>query len=368
MRKKVLITGGAGFIGSNTADAISKNGYSVRILDNLQSEVHGGKWPKYLKSNYEKIKGDVRDPKILKKSLRGVDYVYHLAAYQDQRSDFSKFFTTNTVSTSLIYEIIVAEKLPIKKIVLASSQFVYGDGEYVCAHAGGRESFYPELRSLPDLEAGRWNVRCPHGKEAQHIPFKESQPVWPTNSYGLSKYALEMASLRLGKTYNIPTTCFRYSIVQGPRQSPRNIYSGALRIFASQAIAGLPITVYEDGLATRDFVNINDVVAANILAIKEPKTDFEVFNVGGGRAYTVLEFAEEVVKIAKSDSKITIGNFRRTDTRHAVSDISKFKKIGWSPKGGIKESITDYLKWFKSEGFEGQIDKKGLVAAAKGIH
>jgi len=169
----------------------------------------------------------------------------------------------------------------------------------------------------------------------------------PTNSYGLSKEAIEHLALRLGKTYGIPTTLFRYSIVQGPRQSPRNLYSGALRIFTLQALAGKPITVYEDGKQTRDFVNISDVVAANLLALKNKKTDFEIFNVGGGRAYRVADFAKTVKEVVSSKSPIVIGGFRRTDARHSVSDVSKLKKLGWKPRFSTEKSVHDYAEWYK---------------------
>ncbi|MFH1246703.1 MAG: SDR family NAD(P)-dependent oxidoreductase [Candidatus Liptonbacteria bacterium] len=366
MKKLVLITGGAGFIGSHTADALAAKGYKIRILDNLQSEVHAGKWPRYIQNKgYELIKGDVREKKDWEKALKGAEYVLHLAAHQDQRLDFSKFFTTNTVSTALLYECIVEKNLPVKKIVLASSQFVYGDGEYRCAH-GSRQAFYPELRSLKQFNKKEWDILCPHGKRAIQIPFKEGQNVNPTNSYGLSKRALEITAMRLGKTYNIPSTVFRYSIVQGSRQSPRNIYSGALRIFVSQALAGLPITVYEDGIATRDFVNVQDVVAANVLALTRKATNYQIYNVGGGKAHTVLGFAKEVKKITGSKSPIILGGFRRTDTRHAVSDIAKLKSVGWRPRFTIRDSIADYAAWFRKEGFLKEIDRKGLINLKKG--
>lgn len=362
----ILITGGAGFIGSTTGDELVRRGYRVRILDNLQSDVHAGKWPKYLNPKFERQLGDVRNKKDWIKALRGIDAVYHLAAYQDQRLDFSTFFETNTVSTSLLYEIAVEKSLPIKKVVLASSQFVYGDGIYHCAH-GRHESFRPEVRPLKQFIANQWDIKCPHGKPAIFTKFQESQILTPTNSYGLSKQALENISLRLGKTYDIPTTVFRYSIVQGPRQSPRNLYSGALRIFVSQALAGVPITIYEDGLETRDFVNVNDVADANVLALTEPRTDFEIFNVGGGVAYRVLDFAKLVKRITGSASEISLGAFRRTDTRHAVSDISKLKKIGWIPRRTTQESVAAYVAWFKKEGFDKLLDTKRLSSLKKGI-
>jgi dTDP-L-rhamnose 4-epimerase len=230
--------------------------------------------------------------------------------------------------------------------VTASSQFVYGDGIYRCAHSG--KPFQPELRGLVALEAGEFELRCPHGRQARFAPFKEDQPLTPTNSYGLSKEAIERLSLRLGKTYGIPTTILRYSIVQGPRQSPLNLYSGALRIFITQALAGKPITVYEDGRQLRDFVNIEDVVAANLAVLRNTDARFEIFNVGGGRGYSVLGFAKAVKRLVCSRSPIVVAGFRRTDTRHAVSDISKLRRLGWQPRNRIEKSIQDYLDWYRA--------------------
>jgi dTDP-L-rhamnose 4-epimerase len=344
--QRVLITGGAGFIGSHTADALAKKGYTVRILDNLQEEVHRGQWPAYLEGKqFQLLQGDVREKRDLERALKGIKYVIHLAAYQDQRPDFSKFFHVNTVGTALLYEVAVEQGIRLKRVVTASSQFVYGDGVYRCSHSSAR--FRPELRAREALEGGRFDVICPHGKPARFSPFKEDQSLTPTNSYGLSKEAIERLSLRLGKTYGIPTTLLRYSIVQGPRQSPLNLYSGALRIFVTQALAGKPITVYEDGLQKRDFVNIEDVVAANLMVLRKPAAAFEIFNVGGGRAYSVLRFARAVKQIAGSSSPIVINGYRRTDTRHAVSDTAKLKKLGWTPRHTIEKSISDYVGWYR---------------------
>jgi dTDP-L-rhamnose 4-epimerase len=364
---KILITGGAGFIGSHTADALLKKGHRVRILDSLAPPVHSGRWPKYISKKFELVRGDVRRKRDLVRALRGVSYVYHFAAYQDQRPDFSKFFETNTVSTALFYEIILEEKLRVKKIILASSQFVYGDGKYQCVHGGsarntsparqdvvsggrieaGNNFFYPELRTLEQFKSRKFDILCEHGKPAKFLKFKENQQVTPTNSYGLSKKALEDLAFRLGKTHGVPTIAMRYSVVQGERQSPRNLYSGALRIFVTQAIKGKPITVNEDGMETRDFVNVHDVVVANLIVLGSHKADFQIFNVGGGRAYKVLDFAKMVKRIANSDSSIVVGGFRRTDTRHAVSDISKLKKLGWRPRYTPEKSIRDYVEWFR---------------------
>jgi len=343
-KEKVLITGGAGFIGSHTADALAAAGYAVRIIDNLKPPVHAGRWPSYLSGKgYELIKGDVSKRKDLERALEGVSYVYHLAAYQDQRPDFSKFFIANTVSAALLYEIILEKKIPVKKIIFASTQFAYGDGEYECPHTHKR--FYPEVRTEKQFEGKHFDILCPHGKPAIFHPFKEGQPLTPTNAYGLSKEAIERLALRFGRTYDIPSVILRYSIVQGPRQSPRNLYSGAMRIFSLQALAGEAITVYEDGDQLRDFVNVQDIVAANLLVLKNRKADFETFNVGGGRAYSVLEFAKMVKRVTGSSSEIKIGGYRRTDTRNAVSDITKLKKLGWKPRYTPETSVRDYVAW-----------------------
>lgn len=344
MRPLVLITGGAGFIGSHTADLLSQKGYRVRILDNLQKEVHGGRWPKYvLNRGYELARGDVTKKKDWLRALKGVSYVLHLAAYQDQRPEFSKFFEVNTLSTALLYETIVARRFPVKKVIIASTQFVYGDGRYRCLHT--RKIFYPELRTPAHFQKKSWSILCVHGSTASFLPFREDQATNPTNSYGLSKIAAENLALRLGKSYGIPTVILRYSIVQGPRQSPKNLYSGALRIFVTQALKQKPLTVYEDGMQKRDFVNIGDVASANLLVLKNPKADYEIFNVGGGKGWRVLDFARLVKKVTGTSSPVVIGGFRRTDTRHAVSDIAKLQKLGWKPRHSPEKSVRDYVAW-----------------------
>lgn len=348
-KETVLITGGAGFIASHTADALAKAGYRVRIIDNLEPPVNDGTWPRYVRNKgFELMRGDVRNRKDLAKALKGVSYVYHLAAYQDQRPELGKFFETNTVSSALLFELILEKKIPVKKIIFGSTQFVYGDGEYECPHTGKR--FFPELRTEKQMKAKQFDILCPHGGPAKFHPFKESQQLTPTNAYGLSKEAIERLALRFGKTYGIPVVIFRYSIVQGSRQSPRNLYSGALRIFTIEALKGEPIAGYEDGMQMRDFVNVHDVVRANILALKNKKADYQIFNVGGGKAYRVGDLAVMVKKITKSPSPIVRGGYRRTDTRHAVSDISKIKKLlHWKPRHTPEDSIREYVHWLTTE-------------------
>jgi len=348
-KQRVLITGGAGFIGSHLADALSKKGYGLIILDNLSQSVHQSKnWPNYLlNKNYRVIKGDVRKKKDWEKALKGVSYVYHLAAHHDQRPDFHKFFDVNTKSAALLYEIITEKKLPVKKIVLASTQFVYGDGLYQDIKT--KEIFLAKLRKKVNLDNQQWEIKSPKNNPAIFIPFKETQKTNPTNAYGLSKIAAEKLAMKFGKTYNIPTTILRYSVVQGSHQSPYNLYSGALRIFITQALNKNPITIYEDGQQLRDFISIKDITDANVLMLENKETDFKIINIGGGNKYSILDLAKLVKKITRSTSPMIIGGYRRTDARHSVSNIHKIKSLlNWRPKFTPEDSIREYLIWYKN--------------------
>jgi len=235
--KKVLITGGAGFIGSHTADLLLKKGYQVRILDKLCEPVHqNDEWPTYLDKRIEKIKGDVAIKKDWLKALDGVDAVIHLAAYQDLLPNFTRFFEDNAKGTALLYDIIVNEKLPIKKVVVASSQFVYGQGKYI--NKNGQEVFAKD-RKEEDLQNAIWEPRDPNTFELGLTPAQNSEDHQdPSNQYSISKYTQELIALKLGRNYNIPSVAMRYSIVQGARQSFKNAYSGVLRLFTLKALAG----------------------------------------------------------------------------------------------------------------------------------
>ncbi len=343
----VLVTGGAGFIGSHTVDRLIKSGYSVRILDNLQKPVHLKGRPKYLNPKAEFMLGDVRNRFDMEKALSGVEYVFHFAAYQDYLPDFSTFFQVNSVGTAQIYEIAVEKKIPLKKVVMASSQFVQGEGLYRKSNGG---LVAPHLRSLSQLEAGDWDWRDEEGKsmEWQWTPETHANPP---NAYAISKYSQELMALSFGRRYQIPSVALRYSIVQGPRQSFYNAYSGACRIFNLHYYFDKAPTIYEDGQQKRDFVNIHDVVDANLLVLEDPRADYNVFCVGGGRAYSVMEFAGIVARIhGKEHIKPRIpGEFRLGDTRHTCSDISKIKSLGWSPRRNAENSVTEYLEYLRDQ-------------------
>jgi len=345
---KVLITGGAGFIGSHTADLLLEKGYEVRILDSLEPPVHHQRQkPEYIPDEVEFVLGDVQNRSDMGRALRGVNAVFHLAAYQDYLTDFSKFALVNDGGTALLYEIIVNEHLPIEKIILGSSQAVYGEGKYNCPTHGVQ---YPPSRSLSQLEREEWEVKCPLCQEnLRPLPTDESR-VNPHNQYAISKYSQELYALTLGERYSIPTVVLRYSITQGPRQSFYNAYSGILRIFTTKLLNSLPPIIYEDGQQLRDYVYVKDIAGANLLALENDSTNFEVFNVGGSKATTVLEYAKLLTSILRKEVKPqSSGEFRLGDTRHITSDISKLRSLGWQPKTPLEQIIKEYIEWAQEQ-------------------
>lgn len=353
---RVLITGGAGFIGSHTADALLREGYQVRVLDSLEEPVHPGHAkPAYLDPRIEFIRGDVRNEAVLLDALRGSDYVYHLAAFQDYLPTFSRFFDVNVTSTALIYELIVREKLPVKKVIVASSQAALGEGLY---HDANGKAVLPDIRPTEQLERGVWEVQAPKGTTGPLTWQPTDETVAnPQNQYGLSKIAEERVALSLGKRYGIPSVAMRYSIVQGPRQSFYNAYSGACRVFSLSFHLGREPMIYEDGQQVRDFVNVQDVVDANLLVLRDERADYEMFNVGGDKAHTVASFATVVADVfgAKGYRAEPCGKFRFGDTRHICSDVSKLKSLGWKPTRTVHESVEAYKAWLSTADNAAQI-------------
>jgi dTDP-L-rhamnose 4-epimerase len=345
---RVLVTGGAGFIGSHLVDRFLQEGFQVRVLDSLDAKIHPYGRSNAFPAHVEFIRGDVTDRDALLAALQDVDVVSHQAAYQDYMPDFSRFLLVNAVGTSLLYELIVREKLKIKKIIVASSQSVYGEGQYSCPDHG---SFLPVPRSRHQLTLGQWEVSCPQcGRLAKSTLLQETFTN-PYNQYAVSKLAQEKIALGLGWLHGIPTVALRYSITQGPRQSLFNQYSGVCRIFVERALKNKPLIIYEDGLQTRDFVHIADVVDANMHVLETQDADFRAFNVGSGRATTVLEYAGLVrSKLSSSVENVISSEYRRGDNRHSVSDIEMLRGIGWKPKRDLSTILDDFLVWIEHIG------------------
>lgn len=343
---KSLVIGGAGFIGSHTVDALLRDGHDVRILDCLQKPVHLKGRPAYLASEAEFIEGDIRDRSVLLDSLRGVDVVFNFAAYQDYLPDFSTYFDVNAVGTARLYELIVGERLPVRKVVVATSQAVAGEGLYNDADG---EPFTPDIRPEEQLKKGVWDITDPGGRPSawQWTPETVSNPQ---NQYGMSKLAQEMIAIQLGRRYGIPSVALRYSIVQGARQSFYNAYSGACRIFCLSLFFGRAPVLYEDGNQMRDYVNIHDVVDANLLVMSDERADYRTFNVGGGRACTVRDFARVCAGVFDAHIEPAVpGLYRFGDTRHICSDTSALQSLGWRPKRTCEDSVGEYAAYLRSQ-------------------
>lgn len=345
---RVLVTGGAGFIGSHLVDRFLSEGCRVRILDNLDPKLHPTGRPSYVPQRVEFIQGSVTEKEVLRQALKDVDIVSHQAAYQDYMPDFSHFLHVNAVGTALIYELIVQDGLPVKKVIVASSQAVYGEGQYECSEHG---FLLPTPRSQVQLGRGEWEVLCPRCGQRARQRLLQEEHTNPYNQYAVSKLAEEKTALGLGWLHGIPTVALRYSITQGARQSLYNHYSGVCRIFFDRALRNLPLIIYEDGLQTRDFVHVQDVVDANMLVLEQDAANFQAFNVGSGSPMSVLTYADAVAKKLSSNVTLQIsGEYRRGDNRHSVSSIEKLGQLGWRPRRSLSTIMDDFLEWIDSIG------------------
>ena len=363
---KILVTGGAGFIGSHTCDRLLSLGHEVIVLDALTRPVHRNGRPAYLTPGTDFYQGDTRNRDLVTNLLRRVDAVYHFAAYQDYLPDFSRFSDVNVVSTALLYEIIVAERLDLARVVVASSQSAMGEGLYWCPVDGEQT---PGMRPESALAAGQWDIPCPVCGGPMELRATPERVSNPQNAYGMSKLAEEMVAINLGRRYGIPTVALRYSIVQGPRQSVYNAYSGACRIFCLSYLLGKAPVLYEDGGAIRDYVNIEDVVDANVLVLWDDRAAGRVFNVGGGQAVTTREFADIVMRQYGSDQPgVVTGEYRFGDTRHILSDISALRALGWEPRRAPGQSVAAYAAWLEDmDGLDGVLAEADARMRALGV-
>jgi len=340
---KALVSGGAGFIGSHLVDALSERNWEVTVLDSLETRVHGLAPKPVLPRGVRFLRADVRDKRAWEKALEGVQIVFHQAAYQDYMNDYSTFFHSNVVGTALLFEVIRQHHLPIRKVIVASSQAVYGEGQYQCTTHG---LVLPSARSTEQMQRGEWEVRCPQCAEFVQPQLLREEYSNPFNQYALSKFSQELAALRLGRAIGVPTVALRYSITQGPRQSLLNQYSGILRIFLRRIKARQPIIIYEDGLQTRDFVHIKDVVEANLKVLETENANYEAYNVGSGERTTVLDYADLLARKLKTELNVRMaGEFRVGDNRHSVSSIDKIRTLGWAPRRSLDCIIDDFLTW-----------------------
>lgn len=344
MKETILITGGAGLIGSHTVDLFIKKGYEVKILDNLEKPTHPHK-PSYLNKDAEFILGDVRERKTVAAAIKGVDGIINLAATGGFTSRVAAYFETNSIGTSYLFEELNKQKKQ-TKVVTASSIAIYGEGTYKCSKHG---IVYPPLRDTEQLKKKKWEVFCPLCKNIlKPQQTDETKPAVPLTPYGCSKYDQERITLVMGEQWNIPSTSLRYFVTYGPRQSPTNPYTGVCSLFSNRITAGEPPLIYEDGLQTRDFISVHDVAKANYLAWKSPKTTGEVYNIGSGKATTIIELAKQLLKAHNSDLDLEIpGTFRSGEVRHMIADATKFKKIGFDPSISLDKGIKEFVEWWQ---------------------
>jgi len=373
MGERVLVTGGAGFIGSHLVDILLKKGHFVRAYDNLEPQVHGEsqKIPDYLNKEAELIVGDVRDREKLKEAINGIDVVFHLAAsvgVAQSMYEIAKYTESNTMGGATLLDLIANEKHNIRKVIIASSMSVYGEGAYKCDDCG---EVYPKIRSLEQFKRNDWEMKCPNcNVDVKPIPTGEDKPLFPTSIYAVSKRDHEEMFLIIGRAYQIPTVALRFFNVYGPRQALSNPYTGVAAIFSSRLMNDKPPIIFEDGNQARDFIHISDIVQACILAMDKSEGDYQVFNIGTGRKLTVLDVANVLIdKLGfKGESQI-VNKFREGDIRHCYADISLAKEVlGYEPKIKFEDGIIDLVNWVKLQQAEDKVnfaldilDKKGLT-------
>lgn len=367
----VLVTGGAGFIGSFLVDSLIEKGYKVKILDNLDKQVHNGKKPKYLNKRAEFLQGDVTNYSDVRKSLEGVDVVYHLAAavgVAQSNYEVRKFMKVNVLGTANIFDALANNKHTVKKVIVPSSNTGLGEGSYICKRCG---VVRPSVRVRVNVLVDNWDPLCPScSGNIIPIGISEEEMEFPNSIYAISKKTQQEMGLLFGRLYNIPTIVLRFFNVYGPRQSLSNPYTGVAAIFISRLKNNKPILIYEDGLQSRDFINVRDVVSALILAMESDTANYQLINIGSGKSTAILTVAKTLQTLIGKKGLISVSNnFRKGDIRHCVADIKKAKKLlKWSPKISLKEGLKELIEWSLDEDASDefnhahkQLEKRGLT-------
>jgi dTDP-L-rhamnose 4-epimerase len=348
-QKRALVTGGAGLIGSHIVDLLLADGWTVRILDNLEPQTHKNGKPEWLNPAAEFRQGDVQDYETMHSALTNIDIVFHEAAYGGYMPEMAKYILVNSFGTAQMLEIIRDHRLPIRKVLVASSQAVYSEGAANCSTHG---HITPSLRPVEQLRASDFSVRCPVcGGPTTSVPTPEDTPGGGETVYALTKVDQERLVLLWGKQTGIPTVALRYSCTYGPRQSLFNPYTGVIAIFCTRLLNGQPPVVYEDGGQTRDFCFVDDIARANLLAATTDKLDGLPVNIGSGQPTSVRDLAAIIARQLGVDiAPLARGEFRPGEIRSLISDISRARTIGYEPSTPIEHGIARYIKWIKTQG------------------
>jgi dTDP-L-rhamnose 4-epimerase len=370
MSKRILITGGAGFIGSHLADELLEHGYEVRVLDNLTPQVHGAELerPEYLDDEVELQLGDVRDLEAVRKALRGIDAVYHFAAMVgvgQSMYQVADYTSVNDCGTSNLLQALLER--PVERLVVASSMSLYGEGLY---RAPDGSTVCGTERPLAQLKAHEWELRNAGGELLTPIPTPETKHPTLSSIYALSKFVQEQMCLLIGRAYNIPTVALRFFNVFGTRQALSNPYTGVLAIFASRLLNGKPPMIFEDGLQKRDFVSVYDIAQACRLALEVPDAGSGIFNVGSGQQYTIKELAERMAGVMDKEyvePEIT-GKYRMGDIRHCFADITTARTIlGYEPKVTLEDGLEELVGWLQGQTADDRIDQARAELAERGL-
>jgi dTDP-L-rhamnose 4-epimerase len=373
MSKQILITGGAGFVGSHLADRLLREGCKVRVLDNLTPQVHGDRPPSYLSPEVELMVGDIRDPGAVRRALAHVDVIFHFAAavgVGQSMYEISRYMSTNTQGTAELLQAILDLKLAPQKLVVASSMSIYGEGCCTCSQCA--RSAAPPVRSLAQLKSGQWELRCPFcsGVLKPH-PTGEDKLSETNSVYALSKRDQEELCLIYGRTYGIAVTALRFFNIYGTRQALSNPYTGVAAIFASRLINNQPPLVFEDGKQMRDFVSVYDIVQANMLAMERRESDGEVINIGCGKPIAIQRVAEILARaLGKDIAPVVTQKYRAGDIRHCYADLTRARALlGYEPRVTHEEGFSELAEWLaeqqaedKAETMLGELSAYGLTA------
>jgi dTDP-L-rhamnose 4-epimerase len=370
-KKRALVTGGAGLIGSHIVDQLQAQGWSVRILDSLEAQTHPNGKPPWLEAaiqnGAEFVQGDIRDREIVESALDGIDVVFHEAAYGGYMPEISKYVAVNSLGTAQLLEIVREKNLGIRKMIVASSQVVYPEGAGECPQHG---LVFPGLRPVQQLRRGDFSVRCPACQSpTKSVPTPEFAPLGGETVYAITKVDQEKLVLSWGRQVGIPTVALRYSCTFGPRQSIFNPYTGVIAIFCTRLLNNLPPVIYEDGEQTRDFSFVEDIARANLLAANSDQLDGKAVNVGSGRAVTIKRVAELISAALRIPlAPIMNREFRPGEMRHLISDTTVIRNAGYTPAVSLEEGIERYLEWIRQQGsIKDYFGAAELILRKKGI-
>ncbi len=369
MARSILISGGAGFIGSHLADNLLQHGCKVRALDSMAEQVHGASAtrPAYLHRDVDLQTGDIRDPQAVRRALQGIDVVYHLAAavgVGQSMYQIAHYTQVNNGGTAVLLEALIER--PVERLIVASSMSIYGEGMYRgpdgAVHPGGD-------RSLEQCQRGQWEVRGPAGEVLEPLPTPEGKPPSLASIYALSKFDQERMCLLAGRAYNIPTVALRLFNVYGPRQALSNPYTGVLAIFASRLLNNQPPLIFEDGRQQRDFVNVRDIAEAFRLAMAAPAAPGQAINIGSGRHYTIRAIAERMAAVLDRDIAPTItGKYRVGDIRHCFADISLAREVlGYQPQVGLEDGLRELAGWLQGQQATDRLGQARAELEARGL-